>query len=190
MPPAGANPAVPAAPAGTPTPAGGAANIAANPGISAPVGAPAGDPAQAALNAGAPGNIPGAPAAGAPGAPGAPGAGGGANAITGEPGSVEYVISKLISMAKSGDYTGIETVISEKAKGLAGEFREQDLKPTQIENYKTTFDGLQLLNQRAAGNTGRMVTFKKGETVVQVTVAKENGSFKIKELKIQEGKIK
>lgn len=93
-------------------------------------------------------------------------------------------------MAKSGDYTGIDSIISEKAKGLAATFREQELKPTQIEAYKVTFDGLTPLNQRAAGSTGRMFTLKKGETFVQITVAKENGSFKIKELQIRDGKVK
>jgi hypothetical protein len=126
-----------------------------------------------------------------PGQPGnAPGANGtgGASAITGEPGSTDYVLSKLIAMAKSGDYTGIESIVSEKAKGLAAEFREQDLKPTQIEAYKVTFDGLQPLNRKAAGGNGIQFTMKKGETFVQVTLIKENGSFKIKEMQIRDGK--
>ena len=93
-------------------------------------------------------------------------------------------------MAKSGDYSGIESIISEKAKGLAGDFRMQDLKPTQIEAYKVTFDGLQPLSRRNAGNNGIQFTMKKGDTVVQATLVKENGSFKIKELQIRDGKLK
>lgn len=147
----------------------------------------------AAANAAAGGNsIPAQPGA-VPGQPGEGAQGQGANgasAITGEPGSIDYVLSKLVAMAKAGDYTGIDSIVSEKAKGLAATFREQELKPTQIEAYKVTFDGLQLLNQRAAGSTGRMYTLKKGETFVQITVAKENGSFKIKEMQIRDGKVK
>ncbi|MDP1798641.1 MAG: hypothetical protein Q8K78_14200 [Planctomycetaceae bacterium] len=116
---------------------------------------------------------------------------GGANAITGEPGSIEYAITKLISMAKAGDYAGVESIISEKAKGLAANFRDQDLKPTQIESYKTTFDGMQGLNRRAAGGNGVQYTFKKGETTIQITLIKETGGmFKIKELQIRDGKVR
>lgn len=93
-------------------------------------------------------------------------------------------------MAKSGDYTGIDSIVSEKAKGLAADFREQDLKPTQIESYKVTFDGLQPLNRKAAGGSSILFTMKKGETIVQVTLAKENGIFKIKEMQIRDGKVK
>lgn len=194
-PPAGANPAG-AAPAAhvAPNPAL-AGNVPAQPGTvpAAHVGAAAGP----ALAAGAPAApaAPGEPmpAAGNPNpgqpanAAGANGTGG-ASTITGEPGSIEYVLSKLISMAKAGDYTGIESIISEKAKGLAAEFREQDLKPTQIEAYKVTFDGLQPLNRKAAGGNGIQFTMKKGETFVQVTLVKENGTFKIKEMQIRDGK--
>lgn len=178
----GANPAAtPAAAHGAPTPPGNP-----NP-AEAVAGAGATNPAEAMAN-----NLAGAnPGAANPGAPDGQGGQGGVNAITGEPGSIEYAISKLIVMAKAGDYTGVETVISEKAKGLAAEFREQDLKPTQIENYKTVFDGMQGINRRAVGGNGVQFTFRKGETTIQFVLAKETGGvFRIKELQIRDGKVR
>lgn len=194
-----ANGAAPAAP--VPMPAGGhatppGANVnpvaAADPAAGGnPAGVNPGRTPAEAMAANLAGANPGVGNPAAVGEPGNPQGGqGGASSITGDPGSIEYAISKLISMAKAGDYTGVETIISEKAKGLAAEFREQDLKPTQVENYKTTFDGLQPLNRRAAGGSGVQFTLKKGETFVQITLAKENGSFKIKELQVRDGKIK
>lgn len=209
--PPGANPAIaagntPAAAHGAATPPGGvnpaavagaAATPAAAHGAATPPGAV--DPALALAAGNAPGNLaanPGGAAAANPGAinPGAPdgqGGQGGGNAISGEPGSIEYVISKLVAMAKAGDYTGIDSIVSDKAKGLAAEFRSQDLKPTQIECYKTTFDGMQGTNRRAAGGNGVQFTFKKGETTIQITLVKETGGiFKIKELQIRDGKVR
>jgi hypothetical protein len=93
----------------------------------------------------------------------------------------------LMQMAKTGDYSEAEEIISEKAKGIAGTIREQQLTEEQIEAYKTAFD-LNFLSRRNVG-TGIQFTFQNKENrIFTIVVVKEGSTFRIKEVTIRDGK--
>ncbi len=188
---AGATPATPPAAAHADA-AGGAGPVPGTPAVAgnAPAAANAPDNPAAANPANPAAANAGAAVAAAPGEAAAGGEGkNGQSEITGAVGSIEYVIQSLIAMAKSGNYDGVDNIISEKAKGLAANVREGNLPSTQIEAFKTKFDKLTPLSRKNVGS-GLQYNFKQGTTLISITVSKENGTFRVKELTIRDGAVK
>lgn len=184
-------------------PLGGAGHGQAAPGAP-PAGAPVNPPVAIGLNSGdpagaaAPAGLGAAPGVAAPGVPvgvgegfeGVPGGGGGAGLNFGEKGTLEYVVQKLLHMAKTGDYSDADDIISDKAKSLAAEMRDARLTPAQIESFKATFEKADFLSRKAAGG-GTQFSFRAGQNqIVQILVVKEGSNFRVKEVKIQDGRKK
>jgi hypothetical protein len=104
-------------------------------------------------------------------------------------GTMEYAVQMLMKMAKTGDYSEANEIISEKAKGVAGNIRGNELTEEQIEAYKTAFD-LNYLSRKNVG-TGIQFTFQNRENkIFTIVVVKEEGVFRIKEVTIRDGKKK
>lgn len=168
-----------------------------------PGGAVAGAPVAIPLGGGAdsgdqpnPAAIPGAPGvalgAGEDGVPVGPGGPGGNQAQNlGEKGSLEYAVRKLIAMAQTGDYSGAEEIISEKAKNnLAAAIRDAKLTASQIESFKAIFDKTDLISRKATGG-GQQFSLRAGQNqIVQILVVKEGNYFRVKDVKIQDGNRK
>lgn len=172
-------------------PAGAAAALGANPGGALAGGAAnPGEPAAAAMAAN-PAAMAGAANAGAPGgaAVGEGGAGAQAGAASqAQKGTLEYAIVKLAEMAKNGDYAGVSSLISPRAKGLAASIRDGELSNGKIESMKSSFDGLELFSRRSTGSGVQFTLKNKTGQLLQVVVAKEGPEFVIRELTIREPK--
>jgi hypothetical protein len=122
---------------------------------------------------------------GIPGAEGQP-EGGGAQQQQFPIGTMQYPVQKLMQMAKAGDYTGADEIISDKAKALAGTIRDNELSDEQTEAFKTTFDNFAQTGEKNTG-TGKQVTFRNGQNqFLQFTVVKEGQVFRIRDLVIRE----
>jgi hypothetical protein len=137
-------------------------------------------PGDAAAGA-VPGAVPGTAPVGGEGGPG----GQGNQQQLGPKGSPEYAIQRVMQMAKSGDYSGADEVISKKAKGLAAGMRNGDLTSSQLDSFKTSFDNLQYLSRKASGGSGMAVNYAQGNsTVYTFTVIKEEGgTFRVSDIK-------
>lgn len=107
----------------------------------------------------------------------------------GPKGSIDYAIQTLMQMAKKGDYSEAAEVISEKAKGLAGDIRSNKLTEEQIESYKTAFD-LIPLGSRNLGTGIQVAAQNKENKLFTFVVVKEGAIFRIKDVKISDGKKK
>ncbi|GIX03066.1 MAG: hypothetical protein KatS3mg113_0072 [Planctomycetaceae bacterium] len=137
---------------------------------------------------GLPGLQAGGPPAGTlPGGPDVPqGEGGrpGGPAITAERGSMEYAVMKLFQMAQTGDFSGADEVISDKARGLADDIRLGKVNSSQLASLKTTFEKVEFINRRPSGGGVQLSFSGGGNKVIQVTVFKEGSVFRVRDLKI------
>jgi hypothetical protein len=112
--------------------------------------------------------------------------GGGQPALTTQKDSIEYPIVTFFGMAKTGNYSQSEEIISAKAKskGLAAMIRAGDLSDEMVSTYQTSFANPQFVNRKSVG-TGVQFTFNTapGETAT-ILVAKEGATFVIKEIEL------
>jgi hypothetical protein len=204
--PAGVDPKVMAAmaatsggaPAGAPVPAGAAPagadvkvmakNFAPGGGneaaMAAAPNAGAGAAAGAAANGG--GNQPAANAGGGPQRPGGDASGNNQNRP--KPGSWEHAVLTFVEKVAAGDYSTLDYVVSSRAKGLLAEIRNGELSPERIDELKASFDSA-APQPETFKNTGAAIVItmkgKLGHAIV-LTVGKEDGVFKVRDLKISE----
>lgn len=133
--------------------------------------------------------IPGTQGQAISGNPQGDGVGGGQQAqITAQPGTLDYLWQKLISMAKSGNYDGADEILSEKAKGVANDMLKNSLPEDKVESYKKLFDNLQPLSAKAVGSGKQFVFRHANGTLITVVVGKDGAAFKIRDVQIKEGK--
>lgn len=103
-------------------------------------------------------------------------------------GTLEYAILKLAEMAKSGNYEGVDEIISERAKNLAATIRDGELTEGKIESFKTTFDKLELFSSKSASG-GRQFILKNSQgQLLQFLVIKEGQEFVIRDFMIRDAK--
>jgi|GEM_PF-1009676 len=140
----------------------------------------AGDPK---MLAGAGGSQPGA----MPDGPGGAG-GGGQNQFN--PGTFEYAVMTLITNVNAGEYAGLDAVISPKARGVLAEIRDLEANSDTIEEMKTLFADVQPQADSVKKTTGSIsVTLKsEGGPSILLTVVKEKGTYRVKEMKVTEAK--
>lgn len=118
------------------------------------------------------------------------GAGGGAYGNQNRPkqGTWEYAVVTFMEKVAEGDYSGMEYLVTSKAKGLLKEIRDDEVRAEKKDELKAAFAEASFV-EGSAKNTGaaRNLSMKgKLGHVIQLSVSKENGEFRIRELKINE----
>ncbi len=91
-------------------------------------------------------------------------------------------------MAKAGDYTGADDLISSRAKGLAATIRSGEMNNAKIESLKTTFDGLELFNRKNANGGLQFVLKNKSGQLLQFVIIKEGPDFVIRDFVVRDAK--
>jgi hypothetical protein len=130
------------------------------------------------------------PAEGAAGGLGRAGGAGGAGNQNQKfkPGSWEHAIDTFAQRMAAGDFSGLEYVISSKAKGLLGEIRDGALSEERLEDLKAAFaepTPLPETKKNAGSSVSITIKGKLGHHMT-LTVGREDGVFKIRDLKISE----
>jgi hypothetical protein len=90
--------------------------------------------------------------------------------------------------AASGEYEGLDAVISAKAKGVLAEIRDSQAGASTIEDMKTLFATAKPQQNSVKSSGGaKLVTLTNddGKSVV-LTVAKEKGAYRVKEMTIND----
>ena len=123
-----------------------------------------------------------------PGTPGFGEQGGQPAASQAQKGTLEYAIIKLSEMAKTGNYDGVEELISERAKGLAASIRKGELTEEKIESYKSSFEGLELYSTKASGNGRQFILKNRDGKLLQFLVVKEGDDFVIRDFSMRDAK--
>lgn len=185
-PPAGADPKnMPARPGGPALggPPAGAPGAGADPnGVPARPGNPAGAGALPNANGGD-----GAPGIARAGGAGGNAAGGGQNNQY-KQGSFEHTVTEFTSKVAAGDYTGMDYLVSSKAKGLLAEIRDDEVGDEKKDELKSTFASAAPQDNTRKNKGSAVEIYVKGKLghMIQLSVGKEEGVFKIKEMKIHE----
>jgi hypothetical protein len=140
-------------------------------------------PGAAAANAGA--NPPGANA-GAGARPAGDATGGNQNKP--KPGSWEHAMLTFTEKVAEGDYSGLEYLITSKAKGLLAEIRDGEVSEERIEELKASFAEAAPQPESLKKTGASIILAMKGKLghLIVLTVGKEDGVFKIRDMKINE----
>lgn len=129
----------------------------------------------------------GAGAAGGPGRAGGIGGAGNQNQKF-KPGSWEHAIDTFAQRMAAGEFSGMEFLISSKAKGLLGELRDGEASEERLEDLKGAFaepTPLPETKKNAGSSVSITIKGKLGHHMT-LTVAKEDGVYKIRDMKISE----
>ncbi len=131
---------------------------------------------------------PGAAANGNPGGVAQPGAPSEKRESQHKQGTLDYAITEFAGKIAAGDYAGLEYVISSKAKGLLAEIRDGEISDDKKTELKATFASAtpQENTRKNKGSTVEIYLKGKLGHMLQLSVGKEDGVFKIRELKIHE----
>lgn len=103
-------------------------------------------------------------------------------------GSFEYAVAEFTSKLASGDYTGIDYLIGSKAKGLLAQLRDGEVSQEKKDELKATFDSVTIQNETRKNRGAAIEIYVKGKLghLILLSVGKEGGVFKIKDMKINE----
>jgi hypothetical protein len=187
---AGAIPGGTGAISGDPTAGAIPGGTGAIPGDPAAGGIP-GDPAAGGIPGDpAAGGIPGDPAAGGiPGDPAAGGdirAGGGGNAQPQAPpeDSPAFPAFHLVMGLMNGKPADIGKYVGKRATGDLATIRTGKLSAKRVAELKATFARPTLISQKRISG-GTQINLRSGEQVINITVKKEGGAFKVSDMKIR-----
>ena len=174
--------------------------VAAGCGGGTPAPTPTGDDSNtpdttAASNPGAGGDpavggIPGDPVAGGiPGDPAASGdirAGGGGNAQPQAPpeNSPAFPAFHLVMGLMNGKPADIGKYVGKRATGDLATIRTGKLSAKRVAELKATFARPTLISQKRISG-GTQINLRSGEQVINITVKKEGGAFKVSDMKIR-----
>jgi hypothetical protein len=194
---------VPAGPAGA-LPGGDPKAMLKNPGADPKMAAPSGEAAPKAGNekamakaeAGAGAGAAAENAGGNPGGAANVGAGGqrpqgdagGNNQNRLKPGTWQYAVLTFAEKVAAGDTSGLDYVVSSKAKGLLAEIRDGELSPEKLDELKASFAEAAPQMESIKNTGGSIIIDLKGKLghILTLTVGKEGRDFKVRDLKISE----
>lgn len=106
----------------------------------------------------------------------------------GEAGSYQHAVLTFAAQAASGQYDGRDAVISSKAKGVLADIRDEKADDGTIEDLKALFATAKpQFDSVKASSAGMLITLKtEDRKLITLTVAKEKGGYKVKDMKIKD----